>query len=462
MTMPKSDFTILLGDNFYPSGVVSVNDPKFSYFNEFRESSDRFYVIPGNHDYGTDGSVGHQIAYSKLDAKWIFPSTYYSKILPVKNSIFRLCLIFLDTMYLKAKQLEWFESELIKCSEPNMIRIVAGHYPVYSSGQYADSESCEANRNHVKPLLTKYKVGLYLSGHEHQMQALVEHGVHYIISGASAKVVQESSEKFDHILKFQSLVFGIATFQVNPKSGVVSYQFLKSRDGSVLHKGSVNPVGVTMFRPSVKTEIIKPRVAQPAEKPKQVAQAKTNKAVVVHKTEKHKREDPVVKQLTEKAKTKKVKVVTTIDEPEEDEIDEKTKKTKEVRFVTTVDDPEEDGIEEDEIDGKKKKAKKVKVVTTIDEPEEEEEEDDDDDEEETDIKTKTKLRKRPSERGHAKSEHAITVTTRRPRRKMDQQKNVTTEEPRLITSTTKGIPALGSTNPVVALVIIHLWNTYNM
>jgi len=36
----------------------------------------------------------------------------------------------------------------------------------------------------LKPLLEKYSVAMYLSGHDHNMQHLKQNGVHYVLVGA--------------------------------------------------------------------------------------------------------------------------------------------------------------------------------------------------------------------------------------------------------------------------------------
>lgn len=47
--------------------------------------------------------------------------------------------------------------------------IVTGHYPVYSAGSAGPSIPCLYNK--LDPLLKKYKVQAYISGHDHDLQA---------------------------------------------------------------------------------------------------------------------------------------------------------------------------------------------------------------------------------------------------------------------------------------------------
>src|SRR5262249_38799142 len=85
---------VMLGDNFYDNGVVSVDDPQWR--TKFEDIYDvpglnglKFYVALGNHDYGytSSGSRDAQLDYSQLpvgkDAgqrssdKWVMPMPYY-------------------------------------------------------------------------------------------------------------------------------------------------------------------------------------------------------------------------------------------------------------------------------------------------------------------------------------------------------------------------------------------------
>ena len=67
--------------------------------------------------------------------------------------------------------------------------IVAGHYPVYSVGDIGTTDKLVQK---LKPILHKYNVQAYFSGHDHTMQHLTDNymntTVHYVVSGAAAYV----------------------------------------------------------------------------------------------------------------------------------------------------------------------------------------------------------------------------------------------------------------------------------
>jgi acid phosphatase len=78
-------FVISTGDNFYPSGVGSVNDPQFrrSFEDIYAAPALQtpWYVVVGNHDY--EGSPNAEIAYSSRSPRWRMPSRYWAEEMAV-------------------------------------------------------------------------------------------------------------------------------------------------------------------------------------------------------------------------------------------------------------------------------------------------------------------------------------------------------------------------------------------
>jgi len=79
------------------------------------------------------------------------------------------------------EQLEWLEGVLFTSKADWLI--VCGHYPVFSGGEHGSTPSLVSR---VRPLLEKYGVDAYLSGHDHTLQHLSEGGVEYYVSGNGA------------------------------------------------------------------------------------------------------------------------------------------------------------------------------------------------------------------------------------------------------------------------------------
>ena len=95
----RLDFVMLLGDNFYESGVRSVNDRLWQreFERPFGELELRvpFYAALGNHDH--KGSIQAQIDYSRLNPRWRMPHSYHSFVKPLAEGCFAEFFV-LDTL----------------------------------------------------------------------------------------------------------------------------------------------------------------------------------------------------------------------------------------------------------------------------------------------------------------------------------------------------------------------------
>lgn len=221
---PLRDFCILLGDNSYPNGVSSVDDPKLNLFQDFvaGDSTLKHHVILGNHDYMQ--SVDAQIQYSARDQRWDLPSRFYSRIHD-KDGV-KICMLFIDTIVFNASQVEWVEQELnqSECKSEMTWRIVSGHYPIWSTGIYNDDENLKSL---LLPILEANKVHLYLSGHEHLHEVFYNGKIVQVTSGAAAD-------------PRASIQFKPHDFQIWGVSG-------RDVDGFIRVRGSKNALHVSVF-----------------------------------------------------------------------------------------------------------------------------------------------------------------------------------------------------------------------
>ena len=88
-----------------------------------------------------------------------------------------------------AAQLAWLEKELEASSAD--WKIVVGHHPIHSCGPHGDS--AELVRD-VLPILARFHVPVYLSGHEHGLQHLESGGIHFLISGGGSEAARVSPD----------------------------------------------------------------------------------------------------------------------------------------------------------------------------------------------------------------------------------------------------------------------------
>lgn len=190
-----TEAVLLLGDNFYPSGTSGVDDKQFAstYQVPFRRFPPNlpFQVIAGNHDYYSN--VQSQVAFTKRDKRWYFPSLYYSRaygnVLTINLDTYALVggeSNFGGTVVGDREQLAWAENELATRAHLFDWVVVVGHYPIYSCNEGSDTVALE---NELFPLLVKYKVDLYLSGHIHLQQHVEKRGVNMFVSGNGARYI---------------------------------------------------------------------------------------------------------------------------------------------------------------------------------------------------------------------------------------------------------------------------------
>ncbi|MDB5024171.1 MAG: acid phosphatase [Mucilaginibacter sp.] len=213
-TEHPNNFVISCGDNFYPSGVVSENDPLWHYSFESIYTAHSlqcdWYPVLGNHDYHTD--VDAQVRYSKISRRWDMPARYYSKEIslnkdkdteikgPGKSKTKdKVLFVMIDTdpFLHEAKaeyvqtQLKWLNETLEKASADVKWKIVVGHHPFYTVGPRINNYDTLMMRKALPKIFEDHKVDVYLSGHEHSLQHLKPEGfTHQFISGAGSELTR--------------------------------------------------------------------------------------------------------------------------------------------------------------------------------------------------------------------------------------------------------------------------------
>ena len=187
------DFGVVLGDNFYPSGLGSETDPRWTSQWErlYSPLGIRFYAVLGNHDYRNAASPPAQIARSRRSATWCLPRRWFTFTAgPVQ--LFAVDTTPVDEPEYEeggsmAAQREWLDRAL--AASRARWKVVYGHHPVYTNGEHGEpAGSIPGVREYLLPLLLKHKVDVYLSGHDHDQEILEpEGGVHFIVSGAGGR-----------------------------------------------------------------------------------------------------------------------------------------------------------------------------------------------------------------------------------------------------------------------------------
>lgn len=206
----ESEFTVVVGDNFYPNGVQSTTDHQWisSFENIYTNHGlyENWYVALGNHDYR--GNIQAQIDYSKISRRWKMPSNYYSKTFELEDGNKVLMVVmdtnpFIDSYHKKGSdmyeniiaqdtiaQKKWLAETLNASDKSIKWKIVVGHHPLYSGGKRKESADTRSFENKFAGLFDQYKVDAYLCGHEHDLQVIKPKGrfTTQFLSGAGCEV----------------------------------------------------------------------------------------------------------------------------------------------------------------------------------------------------------------------------------------------------------------------------------
>jgi 3',5'-cyclic AMP phosphodiesterase CpdA len=139
-----------------------------------------FYPAIGNHDVGRTGeelrTADQVFALPPPPANRPASTFWYS------YDVANVHLVFLDSnTYERREQREWFETDLADARKRKVRAIIVStHDGPYSRGSHRGSTI--AQRDYV-PIMTKYRVDLVLSGHDHIYQRGSIGGIDYIVSG---------------------------------------------------------------------------------------------------------------------------------------------------------------------------------------------------------------------------------------------------------------------------------------
>jgi len=222
---------LLLGDNFYPRGVASVDDEQWQ--SKFEQLFPRqrfpvpFQACLGNHDH--NGDTRAQVEYTRRSGRWRMPAEYYSFQLPLEGD--RTADFFvLDTQRIwkdhadGTPQLRWLEDSLARSRAT--WKVVIGHHCIRSYGAHGPIAEIGGR---IEPLLERHSVDLYVSGHDHDLQLLrTDAGWVHVVSGAGS-CLRETGRGPDTL--FAAARPGFAALALGPEE--LRVEFHAAREGLV-------------------------------------------------------------------------------------------------------------------------------------------------------------------------------------------------------------------------------------
>lgn len=220
---------LMLGDNIYPDGNVQLyGQSRFTKpYSPLLSQGVRFLPVLGNHDI-KGGFTKEGVTFFKM------PDTHYTfKQGPVE-------FFALDTNQFDKTQEQWLQQQLAK--SVSRWKVVYGHHPVLSSGTHGPTPVLLKT---LKPILEKYHVDLYLSGHDHDYERFQPvQGVFYVVSGgggASLRQIEKISPGSQvRLSKHHFLYFELIEFNL--------YFWAFGTQGEVLDQGVLQKVPSTPSR----------------------------------------------------------------------------------------------------------------------------------------------------------------------------------------------------------------------
>jgi tartrate-resistant acid phosphatase type 5 len=216
------DFGLTLGDNFYPTGMNSPDDPRWQTQWEqlYSPMHIPFYAVLGNHDWSGANSPAAEVLYSARSQSWHMPAPYYT------FTAGSVQFFAFDTPAIDEAELKWLDEELTKSTA--QWKVVYGHYHIYSATR-GDNKELIAR---LLPILKKDHVDVYLNGHDHNLQELKPEGsVHFFVSGGGGAGLYEMNP-YDRSV-FRQKVNGFTVLEADSKTLAISFI---GTDGSELYR----------------------------------------------------------------------------------------------------------------------------------------------------------------------------------------------------------------------------------
>jgi acid phosphatase len=228
-----------IGDNIYDDwqqpSFGKIVEYWSAYYLRYQSLKRDWYLVTGNHEYWWNGGGQRGEQYQKdftthllnSGGYWNMPALWYDKSFRTSSGV-TIDAFFIDTMIWKESAGSRYSSE--RLVQRNWLalkledsaadwKIVVGHHPVYSQGQHGITDELLEDvegLDSLDPLMRRYGVQFYLSGHDHSQQHMYHRGLNYIISGAGGKTARYPSNEYprDAMLNDQEGLLGFAGLQI--------------------------------------------------------------------------------------------------------------------------------------------------------------------------------------------------------------------------------------------------------
>ena len=241
---------IMLGDNRYGELAGGVHSLRWQTQFEEMYPADIFacpaYAMLGNHDYQRwpESKVEAELEYARTGkSRWTMPARWYRFEFPVQDPLITFIALdsnmpfpdggssrgrdFTLTPQQQTEQLAWLETEL-KRPRTTPFLVVMGHHPVYSDGRHGDHPVLVRDWD---PLFRKYKVDLYLAGHDHDLQHLEfeEHPTSFFLSGGGGADLYDLKIDPSKRGPYAEKIYGFSHLSVTPEQMTLRHLDINGR-----------------------------------------------------------------------------------------------------------------------------------------------------------------------------------------------------------------------------------------
>jgi acid phosphatase len=232
LTHDGLDAVLLLGDNFMPNGVRSVDDPLFKEIIEKPFSDSKclnrvpIFAITGNHDEKAD--INQQILYSNVNKQWNMPSRFYSVTF---GNLLRI--VWIDSHGIDLAIGLDFSSFIKRSLAKDDVKwkIVMGHQPLFS-GCFKQRLKHNAWRTWRHKKFMCNNMDAYLSGHFHFLEYVEARDrckADMFIVGGGGDNLRECDGSYPEATKFFSSEFGFLSMIVDWSQ--IRFEFVGLDDG---------------------------------------------------------------------------------------------------------------------------------------------------------------------------------------------------------------------------------------
>jgi hypothetical protein len=207
------NFGLTFGDNFYPVGMLSPEDPRWRGWWEdlYGPLGITFYPSLGNHEWYADDGAAAEITYRS--ATWRFPAPYYTFTAgPVQ-------FFAVDTTEISEAEVLWLDKAI--ADSTSRWKVVYGHHPIFAPEKKKSGAYMKYMQARLWPIL-KGRVDAYLCGHQHAMAHMgAVDGVHFFMSGGGGAPLNKVSAKSAGVV-FAESSFGFLTLDADQASMAIA------------------------------------------------------------------------------------------------------------------------------------------------------------------------------------------------------------------------------------------------